>query len=149
MSWYSVFCERGKKVTEIKTCRNETKKCSGIGWIYICIPLRVLITKIKDASYIDILRRAEYRGIDIIAFTDHNSVGGYAAMMEEIDRLEFLEQSGRAQSLMNMRLLAEYRRLLEIKCSCYRALNSPQPLVFTSLGIFPPDTPIAILSISY
>ena len=48
--------------------------------------------KEKDAAYIDILRRAEYRGIDIIAFTDHNSVGGYVAMQAEIERLEFLEQ---------------------------------------------------------
>ena len=50
--------------------------------------------KDKNANYIDILRRAEFRGIDVIAFTDHNSVGGYAAMLKEIERLEFLEDSG-------------------------------------------------------
>ena len=35
-------------------------------------------------SYLDILRRAEVRGLDIIAFTDHNTVAGYSQMMEEI-----------------------------------------------------------------
>ena len=48
-------------------------------------------------SYLDILRKAEFRGLDIIAFTDHNTVSGYAAMMAEIDGLSFLERLGRAQ----------------------------------------------------
>lgn len=37
-----------------------------------------------DISYLDILLHAEMRGLDIIAFTDHNTVSGYRAMMEEI-----------------------------------------------------------------
>ena len=31
-------------------------------------------------SYLDILHQAEIRGLDIIAFTDHNTVAGFAAM---------------------------------------------------------------------
>ena len=96
--------------------------------------------KDKNANYIDILRRAEYRGIDIIAFTDHNTVGGYAAMLNEIERLEFLEQSGRALA-DEMRLLAEYRRLLD-KILVLPGFEFTATFGFHILGIFPPETPI-------
>jgi predicted metal-dependent phosphoesterase TrpH len=49
-------------------------------------------------SFIHILRKAEQAGVDILAFTDHNTVAGYATMMQEIDRLVFLEQLGRAHA---------------------------------------------------
>src|SRR5690606_42035122 len=65
-----------------------------------------------DVSYLDILRKAEFRGLDIIAFTDHNTVAGYASMLREIDRLTFLERLGRAQP-DELRILAEYRRLMD------------------------------------
>ena len=94
--------------------------------------------KDKDAGYIDILRRAEFRGIDIIAFTDHNTVGGYGAMMGEIERLEFLEQSGRALA-DEMRLLAEYRRLLD-KILVLPGFEFTATFGFHILGIFPPET---------
>lgn len=96
--------------------------------------------KDKNASYIDILRRAEYRGIDIIAFTDHNSVGGYAAMLKEIERLEFLENSGRALA-DEMRLLAEYRRLLD-KVLVLPGFEFTATFGFHILGIFPPATSV-------
>lgn len=96
--------------------------------------------KDKSASYIDILRRAEYRGIDIIAFTDHNTVGGYAAMLNEIERLEFLEQSGRALA-DEMRLLAEYRRLLD-KVLVLPGFEFTATFGFHILGIFPPEMPV-------
>lgn len=96
--------------------------------------------KDKDANYIDILRRAEYRGIDIIAFTDHNSVGGYAAMLKEIERLEFLENSGRALA-DEMRLLAEYRRLLD-KVLVLPGFEFTATFGFHILGIFPPETSV-------
>ena len=47
------------------------------------------------ASFLDILRQAESKGLDIIAFTDHNTVAGYRRMQEEIHHLELLEQLGR------------------------------------------------------
>ncbi|MGD8804785.1 MAG: transcriptional regulator, partial [Chloroflexota bacterium] len=31
-----------------------------------------------QVTYLDILRQAEARGLDIIAFADHNTVAGYA-----------------------------------------------------------------------
>jgi len=94
----------------------------------------------KDADYIDILRRAEKRGIDVIAFTDHNTVKGYATMMENIDRLQFLEQSGRAQA-DELRLLAEYRRLLD-KVLVLPGFEFTATFGFHILGIFSPDTPV-------
>lgn len=96
--------------------------------------------KIKDADYVDILRRAEQRGIDIMAFTDHNTVNGYAKMMESIGRLQFLEQSGRAQA-DELRLLAEYRRLLD-KVLVLPGFEFTATFGFHILGIFAPDTPI-------
>jgi hypothetical protein len=96
--------------------------------------------KEKDASYVDILRRAEFRGIDIIAFTDHNTVGGYAAMMQEIDRLEFLQHTGRALA-DELRLLAEYRRLLD-KILVLPGFEFTATFGFHILGIFPPETSI-------
>lgn len=96
--------------------------------------------KDQSANYIDILRRAEYRGIDIIAFTDHNTIGGYIAMMEEIERLEFLEYSGRALA-DELRLLAEYRRLLD-KVLVLPGFEFTATFGFHILGIFPPDISI-------
>jgi len=94
----------------------------------------------KDASYIDILRRAEQRGIDILAFTDHNTVNGYAAMTDAIGRLVFLEQSGRAQA-DELRLLAEYRRLLD-KVLVLPGFEFTATFGFHILGIFAADTPV-------
>ena len=47
-----------------------------------------------NITYLDILRQAEVRGLDAIAFTDHNTISGYAAMRLEIDELELLERLG-------------------------------------------------------
>ncbi|HKG26257.1 MAG TPA: PHP domain-containing protein, partial [Thermomicrobiales bacterium] len=48
-----------------------------------------------EVSYLDILRKAEERGLHLIAFTDHNSVRGYADLWREIEDLELLEYLGR------------------------------------------------------
>ena len=45
-----------------------------------------------EVSYLDILHRAEARGLAIIAFTDHNTVAGYRRMQEDIQQLELLER---------------------------------------------------------
>jgi len=39
-----------------------------------------------EVSYLDILKQAEIRGMDMIAFTDHNTTAGYRKMMEEIQQ---------------------------------------------------------------
>ena len=94
----------------------------------------------QDTTYLDILRKAEFRGLDIIAFTDHNTVAGYAGMLREIDRLAYLEELDRAQP-DELRELAEYRRLLD-KVLVLPGFEFTATFGFHILGIFAPDTPI-------
>jgi hypothetical protein len=93
-----------------------------------------------NASFLDILRKAEFRGLDIIAFTDHNTVSGYAAMLQEIEQLAFLERLGRAQN-EELRVLGEYRRLLD-KVLVLPGFEFTATFGFHILGIFSPQTPI-------
>ena len=91
-------------------------------------------------SPLDILLRAEARGLDIIAFADHNTVAGYRRMKDEIARLEFLESSRRLlpqeQSQLN-----EYRRLLD-KILVLPGVEFTATFGFHILGIFPPEKPV-------
>ena len=48
-----------------------------------------------DVSYLDMLKQAEARGLDMIAFTDHNTVAGFRRMQEEIEQLALLERLNR------------------------------------------------------
>ncbi len=93
-----------------------------------------------DVSYLDILLHAEMRGLDIIAFTDHNTVAGYRAMLDEIDHLTYLERLNRIES-DEKRRLAEYRRLLE-KILVLPGFEFTATFGFHILGIFSPQTPI-------
>lgn len=64
-----------------------------------------------DISYLDILQEAERRELEIIAFTDHNTVLGYEQFQREIEFLRTLEAAGRLTPEEQTRL-NEYRRLL-------------------------------------
>ena len=64
-----------------------------------------------EVTYLDILQRAEARGVDILGFTDHNTLLGYRTMQEEIQGLELLERLNRLMPNEETRL-KEYRRLL-------------------------------------
>jgi PHP family Zn ribbon phosphoesterase len=90
-----------------------------------------------SVSYLDILRVAEQKGIDIISFTDHNSVIGYREMMEEIHQLELLEQLQRLQKEEEERL-ADYRRLLD-KVLVLPGFEFTATFGFHILGIFSPE----------
>jgi len=96
-----------------------------------------------DVSYLDILRQAVIRGLDIIAFTDHNSVAGFAAMKKEIEQLLWLEDLGRIQA-EEKRQLDEYRRLLE-KLVVLPGFEFTATFGFHILGIFPSETPVSYL----
>ncbi|MBO9309251.1 MAG: putative DNA binding domain-containing protein [Chloroflexi bacterium] len=89
-----------------------------------------------NVTYLDILRRAEMRGLDIIAFTDHNTVAGYAAMYNEINLLELLVSRDRATP-EERRRLAEYRRLLD-KILVLPGFEFTATFGFHVLGIFSP-----------
>lgn len=90
-----------------------------------------------DASFLDVLHRCEARGLDIVAFTDHNTVAGYSRMMEEIEQLSLLEKLERLTGDETSRL-NEYRRLLE-KLLVLPGFEFTATLGFHILGIFPKD----------
>ena len=96
-----------------------------------------------QVTYLDILRQAEIRGLDIIAFTDHNSVAGFTAMRKEIERLLWLEELGRIEP-DEKRRLEEYRRLLN-KILVLPGFEFTAMFGFHVLGIFPQDTPMSYL----
>ena len=97
----------------------------------------------QEISYLHILRQAEIRGLDIIAFTDHNTVAGFAAMKDEIKQLLWLEQLDRMRA-EEKRRLDEYRRLLS-KILVLPAFEFTATFGFHILGIFPSETPINYL----
>ena len=92
------------------------------------------------ASYLDILQKAEARGLDMIAFTDHNSVAGYAAMQREIAYLELLEAGGRLHP-EEARRLHDYRRLRE-RVLVLPGFEFTATFGFHILAIFPPETTV-------
>lgn len=94
-------------------------------------------------GYLDLLRKAEMQGLDIIAITDHNTVAGCAAIQAEIEQLELLERLGRIQP-------DERRRLEDFRRIGNRLLVLPgfeftATLGFHVLGVFPPETSIRTL----
>jgi hypothetical protein len=93
-----------------------------------------------DVKYLEILQRAEARGLDIIAFTDHNTVSGYRKLQDEIHQLELLERLNRILPEEQNRL-REYRRLLE-KLLILPAFEFTATFGFHIIGLFPPETPV-------
>jgi hypothetical protein len=93
-----------------------------------------------EVSFLDILRQAEQRALDIIAFTDHNSVAGYRAMLAEIEELEVLERFSRLRPDEKERL-GEYRRFLD-RMLVLPGFEFTATLGFHVLGIFSPQTSI-------
>lgn len=93
-----------------------------------------------DVKYLDILQRAEARGLDIIAFTDHNTIAGYRKMLDEVHQLELLERLNRILPEEQIRL-REYRRLFD-KLLILPAFEFTATFGFHIIGLFPPETPV-------
>ncbi len=93
-----------------------------------------------EATYLDVLQRAEARGLDIIAFTDHNTIAGYRKMQEEIEQLELLKRLKRILPEEQVRL-AEYQRLLA-KILVLPGIEFTATFGFHIMGIFPPEKPL-------
>ena len=64
-----------------------------------------------QTSMLEILQRAEAKGMDIIGITDHNTVSGFRKMSQEISQLEMLKGLNRLLPNEKSRL-DEYHRLL-------------------------------------
>ncbi|MBN1679493.1 MAG: putative DNA binding domain-containing protein [Anaerolineae bacterium] len=94
-------------------------------------------------EYLDILHQTEIRGLDIVAFTDHNTVAGYGAMLDEINKLVYLEKLNRIQPSEKHKL-DEYRRLLD-KILVLPGFEFTATFGFHILGIFSPDAPLSQL----
>ncbi len=88
-----------------------------------------------EVRYLDLLQQAEKRQLDIIAFTDHNTVAGYRQMQEEIEQLNLLESLNRLLPEEQVRL-KEYRRLME-KILVLPGFEFTATFGFHILGIFP------------
>lgn len=93
-----------------------------------------------EIKFLDILQRAEIRGLDIIALTDHNTVAGYRKTMDEIEQLELLERLNRILP-EELNRLREYRRLMD-KILVLPGIEFTATFGFHILGIFPPDKPV-------
>ena len=93
-----------------------------------------------DVTYIDILEKAESRGLDMIAFTDHNTVAGYRKLSDEIQQLELLEKLGRLLPEERTRL-DQYRRLMA-RILVLPGFEFTATFGFHILCIFPPDKPV-------
>ncbi len=91
-----------------------------------------------DVTILDVLQKAQERGLDIIAFTDHNSVAGYAHMLEEIEQLELLERLQRLRPEEKQRL-EDYRRALQ-KLVVLPGFEFTATFGFHVMAIFPEDT---------
>ncbi|MBW3633172.1 MAG: putative DNA binding domain-containing protein [Chloroflexi bacterium] len=94
-------------------------------------------------SILDILHRAEERGLDAIALTDHNSVRGYADLWREIEDLELLEYLGR-QKPAEAERLTEFRRLLA-KILVLPGFEFTAQFGFHILAIFPEGTTVRLM----
>ena len=93
-----------------------------------------------EAGFLDILREAEKRSLDIVAFADHNSVAGYRSMLSEIEELEVLERFNRLRPEEEDRL-SEYRELLD-RILLLPGFEFSATFGFHILGIFSPQTSI-------
>jgi len=91
-------------------------------------------------TYLDILQKAADENLDIIAFTDHNTIAGYAAMQQEINDLERWVALGRATPQENERL-ARYKQLSK-RLLILPGFEFTATLGFHILALFDPTTSI-------
>jgi histidinol phosphatase-like PHP family hydrolase len=96
-----------------------------------------------NVSYLDLLRKAEMQGLDIVAITDHNTVAGCAALQAEIEQLDLLKRLNRIQP-EEERQLEEYRRIGN-RLLVLPGFEFTATLGFHILAIFPPETNIRYL----
>ncbi len=127
------------------TKQNRTGKKTESANIWCTVDLHVHTPASSDyqqpeVSYLDIIQRAEQRGLDIVAITDHNTIAGYRVMRDEIEQFELLERLNRLLPEEKNRLY-EYRRLLK-KILVLPGIEFTATFGFHILGIFSPETPV-------
>ena len=93
-----------------------------------------------EIGYLDILKQAAKKGLEIIAFTDHNTVAGYRRMQEEIDQLKMLQELNRLLPEEETRL-EEYQKLIQ-QVLVLPGFEFTATFGFHILAIFPKDKPV-------
>ena len=93
-----------------------------------------------QASYLDWLRTAAEKELDVVALTDHNTVAGVGAIRREIEWLTRLEQADRLTDEERARL-TEWRELSK-KVLVLPGFEFTATFGFHILGIFPPETSV-------
>lgn len=91
-------------------------------------------------TYLEWLRKANEKELDIIAITDHNTVAGVAAIRREIEWLARLEDQNRLNDEEKSRL-NEWRTLAN-KILVLPGFEFTATFGFHILGIFPPETSV-------
>ncbi len=135
------FEASGKEVPNIVSRRNGKRKA--LTWRRIDLHLHTPASmdyREPGVSYLQILQKAEEKGLDVIAFTDHNTVAGYASMLREIERLGWLEETGRLNDAEKA-TLSEYRRLRS-KILVLPGFELTATLGFHVIGVFSEKTPV-------
>lgn len=92
------------------------------------------------ATYLEWLRQANEKELDIVAITDHNTVAGVAAVRKEIEWLAKLEEQNRLTDDEKSRL-DEWRTLAN-KILVLPGFEFTATFGFHILGIFPPETSV-------
>lgn len=92
------------------------------------------------ATYLEWLRKANEKELDIVAITDHNTVAGVAAIRREIEWLARLEEQNRLNDEEQSRL-NEWRTLAN-KILVLPGFEFTATFGFHILGIFPPETSV-------
>lgn len=93
-----------------------------------------------SVTYLDLLKKADEKGLDIFGFADHNTAAGYARYMDEVESLELLERLNRLTP-DEKKNLAEFRRLRE-KLLILPGFEFTATLGFHILCFFPPETSV-------
>ncbi|NJP07375.1 MAG: AAA family ATPase [Chloroflexaceae bacterium] len=96
-----------------------------------------------EITFLEILHEAERRELEIIAFTDHNTVHGYERFRKEVDFLEALELAERLTADEQAQL-QEYRRILS-KITVLPGFEFTSHYGAHILGIFAPSVPVSVI----
>ena len=93
-----------------------------------------------NASYLDCIRTAVDKGMEIIAITDHNTVAGVGAMRREVEWLTRLERDNRLND--SEKLILQQWRDLANKVLVLPGFEFTATFGFHILAIFPPETSV-------
>jgi hypothetical protein len=96
-----------------------------------------------NVNYLEILREAERRHLDIIAFTDHNTVHGYELFRNEVEFLGRMVQANRCTD-EEREHYAEFQRILD-KITILPGFEFTSHYGAHILGVFAPTTPLSVL----